>query len=92
MSKGFRDKAWQFLEKAKSQIQRGKYTDAFAIIAKAEQLARKAKAQDVLSAVYETKATILQIWFMEMVNFTVMVNSRKRIRFLSKKLHKSIVL
>ena len=60
MSKGFEDKAWQHIEKAQSQIDRGQYTDALATLAKAEQLARKVKAQDVLSAVLGTTASALQ--------------------------------
>jgi len=60
MSKGFGDKAWQHIEIANSQYDRGQYSDALATLAKAEQLARKAKAQDVLSAVYGTKAIVLQ--------------------------------
>ena len=50
----------QHLQKADSQRQRGLYTDALATLAKAEQLARKVKAQDVLSAVYGTKAIVLR--------------------------------
>jgi len=60
MSKGYGDKAWQHIDKANSLVQRGQYTDALATLAKAEQLARRAKAQDVLSAVYGTKAIVLQ--------------------------------
>ena len=60
MSQGFEDKAWQHIEKAQSQLQRGQYTDALATLKKAEQLARKAKAQDILSAVLGTTARVLQ--------------------------------
>ena len=60
MSKGFGNKAWQHIEIANSQLQRGQYTDALATLAKAEQLARKANAPDVLSAVLGATANVLQ--------------------------------
>ena len=60
MSKNLRGKAWQHLQKADSQLQRGQYTDALATLAKAEQLARKAEAPDILSAVLGTTANVLQ--------------------------------
>ena len=60
MSENLKGEAWQHIEKANSQFNRGQYTDALATLAKAEQLARKTKAQDVLSAVYGTKAIVLQ--------------------------------
>ena len=60
MSEDLRGEAWQLLEQANSQIQRGQYTDAPATLAKAEQLARKAEAPDILSAVFGTTASVLQ--------------------------------
>ena len=47
MSDDLRGEAWQHLQKANSQLQRGQYKDALAILAKAEKLAHKAKAHDI---------------------------------------------
>ena len=60
MSEDLRSEAWQLLEQANSQLQRGQYTDALATLAKAEKLARKAEAPDILSAVLGTTASVLQ--------------------------------
>ena len=60
MSEDLRSEAWQLLEQTKSQIQRGQYTDTLATLAKAEKLARKAEAPDILSAVSGTTASVLQ--------------------------------
>ena len=60
MSEDLRSEAWQLLEQTNSQLQRGQYTDALATLAKAEQLARKAEAPDILSAVLGTTASVLQ--------------------------------
>ncbi|HUV83525.1 MAG TPA: tetratricopeptide repeat protein, partial [archaeon] len=60
MSKDLRGKTWKRLQKADSQRQRGQYTDALSILAKAEQLAHKAKAPDVLSAIFWTTASVMQ--------------------------------
>ena len=58
MSKNLRSKVWQLLEQTQSQIERGLYTDALTNLAKAEQLARKAEAPDILSAVFGTTASV----------------------------------
>ncbi|MBE0522882.1 MAG: hypothetical protein IBX40_00870 [Methanosarcinales archaeon] len=59
MSEDLSGEAWQLLEKANSQIGRGLYTDALATLAKAGQLAHKAKAPDVQSAVL---GTTVRLW------------------------------
>ncbi|MCD4797402.1 MAG: tetratricopeptide repeat protein, partial [Methanosarcinales archaeon] len=60
MSEDLRSEAWQLLEQTQLQIQRGQYTDALTTLSKAEQLARKAEAPDILSAVLGTTARVLQ--------------------------------
>ena len=60
MSEDLRGEAWQHLQKADSQRQRGQYSDALVTLTKAEKLARKAKAPDILSAVLGITASVLQ--------------------------------
>jgi len=60
MSEDLRGEAWQHIQKADSQRQRGLYTDALDTLTKADQLARKAEAPDILSAVLGTTASVLQ--------------------------------
>ena len=60
MSDNLRREVWQLIEQTQSQIERGLYTDALANLSKAEKLAHKAKAPDILSVVLGTTASILQ--------------------------------
>jgi len=60
MSQYLKDQAWRHIDKANSQVQRGEYNDALASLAIAEEFARKAKASDILSAVFATTASAFQ--------------------------------
>jgi len=60
MPEDLRGEAWQHLQKADAHLDCGQYIDALATLATAEQLARKAEAPDLLSALLGTTASVLQ--------------------------------